>query len=197
MATAMTPQRRLYEFRLANGLCPRCGKPKDRKGFYCTECKDITNTDKRLNKEFRRSIRICPDCGKERLFENEKRCPECKAKNAAYKAKQYWANPEKKRKQQSEYHRKQYAERIEKGLCTRCGKRKPYPGARRCEICRERDRERQRIRYKNKIPDRYEEGICYRCGNPIENRKYKLCNKCVEQNRINSVFTNRQKGMTL
>lgn len=33
--TPISPQKKLYNYRRENGLCPKCGKPLDRKGFYC------------------------------------------------------------------------------------------------------------------------------------------------------------------
>lgn len=32
--TPISPQKKLYNYRRENGLCPKCGKPLDRKGFY-------------------------------------------------------------------------------------------------------------------------------------------------------------------
>jgi predicted amidophosphoribosyltransferase len=187
----MTPQRRQYEKRKFNNLCPRCGKPLDRDGFYCKECLDARNKYNRENRKFFNEVGLCPVCGKVKLFEGEKACPECKAKNATYKSEQYWKDPDKLRKRQSDYGKKQYLERIEKGICVRCGKRKPVAGYRTCGVCREKDRQAKRLRYKPKNPNRWKEGFCYRCGKPIEDKKYKLCSACVEQNRQNSQFVDR------
>ena len=184
----MTPQRKLYEYRLNNGLCPRCGNPKESNGFYCRECRKSKTEYDAQTKEFLLSIGMCPGCGKEKLYGDEKRYPECRAKDANRKLKEYWNDPVKIRRRQSDYHKRQYAERVKNGLCTRCGKRKPYPGMKMCGICREKSREQKRLNYKNKIPDRGAEGTCYRCGKPITTTGMKLCDGCIEVNRRNSVF---------
>lgn len=181
----------MYDKRRNSGLCPRCGKPLDREGFYCESCRIIRNQYNTSNKEFYRKYGICPRCGKEKLLGGEKACPECRAKDADYKLKAYQKNSDKIKKRQSDYAKVRYKQRAELGLCTRCGKRKAQEGYRQCEICKEKNRIAKRIKYKNKIPERGKEGTCYRCGNRIENNRYKLCNKCVEQNRANSQFVDR------
>lgn len=181
----ISPQRKQYEYRKSNGLCPRCGKPLDREGFYCTECLKIRNQYNRENRDFFRQHNLCPVCGKVALFGNEKSCPECRAKNAEYKTNQYQSNPQHYVEYQKSRHRILYKQRADNGVCVRCGKRKPYPGAKMCEICREKSREQKRNKYIRKIPNRGADGTCYRCGKPIDDKRYKLCSQCVEQNRKN------------
>lgn len=52
--TPISPQKKLYNYRRENGLCPKCGKPLDRKGFYCEECRKKQTTysrETRFNSE--------------------------------------------------------------------------------------------------------------------------------------------------
>ncbi len=132
---------KLYRTRKENGLCPRCGKPMDRKGYLCSNCLEKDREYRRENRKFCREHKICPMCQKEKLFGDEKQCVLCRAHYYDYRQK----NPvskEKKRIYNATFREKQnklYSERIASGICTRCGKLKVVPGRKKCKICLEKD----------------------------------------------------------
>lgn len=71
---------------------------------------------------------------------------------------------------------------IERGICTRCRKRKADYGYKTCGICREKIRNYKRIKYgKPDRSERYEQGLCYFCDNPIKDR-YRVCEKHYQMN---------------
>lgn len=51
--TPISPQKKLYNYRRENGLCPKCGKPLDRKGFYCEECREKQTAYSRETRELK------------------------------------------------------------------------------------------------------------------------------------------------
>ena len=89
-----------YKRRKDNGLCPRCGKPLDRIGHYCTNCLKKSNEYSREVREWCKQNGICPECKKNKLFGDEHICPECLARKAMYRTN----NPtsDEKRKENNE-----------------------------------------------------------------------------------------------
>ena len=175
-----------YRERKENGLCPRCGKPLDRKGFYCSSCCKVVSEYTRKNREFYRKNNICPECGKNKLFGDEKTCPECRAKAQMRKAN--YTEEQKQKyiyKYYDSHNKKQkniYKERVEKGICTRCGKRKAAYGKRKCSICQNKENEAKRKRNGNEIRrrERPKYNLCYLCGGVLD-REGGLCKKCAEK----------------
>lgn len=124
------------------GLCPRCRKPMDRKGALCTSCRAKAIVYERETREFLRANRICPYCRKNKLLENEKRCYDCYIYAAEYREKNKPTEEQRGRYRRS-FQVKQkslYQERSEKGICTRCGKRKAMLERKKCQVCLEKDR---------------------------------------------------------
>ena len=75
---------------------------------------------------------------------------------------------------------------IERGICTRCRKRKADYGYKTCGICREKIRNYKRIKYgKPDRSERYEQGLCYFCNSPVKDG-YKVCEKHYQMNVENS-----------
>lgn len=183
MATSIYNQR-LISKRKEQGLCRNCGKPLDREGTYCIECRKRITDDNTYTRHFLQNIGICPRCQKTKLFGDEKVCPECSAYGYSIAMK----SREKLGKEHyNEIHREwsknEHHKRIELGICTRCGKREPDNGFKTCGICRARDRNR-----KEKKPDRkerYKLGLCYFCDNPIKDG-YKVCEEHYQINVQNS-----------
>ena len=180
MATSIY-QQRLINKRKEQGLCLNCGKPLDRDGTYCIECRKRITDENNITRHFMQSIGICPRCQKVRLYGDEKVCPECNAYSYA-KIMQARAT-EEGRLHYNEIHakwaRNEHQRRIEQGICTRCGKREPDNGFKTCGICRAKTRKR-----KEKKPDRRERhkiGLCYFCDNPIKDG-YKVCEKHYQMN---------------
>lgn len=157
------------ERRKEKKLCLKCGNPLDREGTYCIECRKKITDETNETRHFLQNIGICPRCQKTKLFGDEKQCPECSAK--AYKLVMASRKTEYGRlqynKNHAEWAKKKHNERIEQGICTRCGKRKP-------------DRS-----------ERYKQGLCYFCDNPTKDG-YKVCEKHYEMN-VKKANSNKAK----
>ncbi len=181
---------RNYRNRKDNGLCPRCGKPLDREGHYCSECLEKNRIYRQKNRDFFRENHICTVCGKETVPSGEKICPECLAKRMSRKKP---LTEEQKERYGSRFKAQQrmlYHERSENGICTRCGKRKAALGKRKCAICLEKNAEQHRKKYLNKTNEREIRklnGLCYFCGNKIDLESGNICSKCYEKFRENGV----------
>lgn len=183
MATSIY-QQRLINKRKEQGLCLNCGKPLDRDGTYCIECRKRITDENNITRHFMQSIGICPRCQKVRLYGDEKVCPECNAYSYA-KIMQARAT-EEGRLHYNEIHakwaRNEHQRRIEQGICTRCGKREPDNGFKTCGICRNKDKEYKRGKYgKPDRKERYKQGLCYFCDNPIK-PGYRTCEKHYQMN---------------
>lgn len=141
---------RHYKTRKQNGLCPRCGKPLDREGHYCSKCVEKQRIYQKETRDFYRKNNICTVCGKVEVPKSEKICPECRAninsqrKPLTYEQKKRYG--ERFKKQQKSL----YQKRIEQGICTRCGKRKAEYGRKKCKICLDKNAEINRIRLEEK-----------------------------------------------
>ena len=161
---------RHYRMRKDNGLCPRCGNPLDRKGYYCSACLEKKRKYCRENKEFYRENGICTECGKVLVPKSERICPECRAKITASRKPMSDEQRQRNNKKFSEYEKNLYRERKEQGICTRCGKRKAIHGKAKCGICLEKDAEMHRKKYfdrPNIKEYRKQNHLCYFCGKPI------------------------------
>ena len=166
-------KKQLREFRKLRGLCVNCGKPMDREGTRCKECREKINKWNKENREWYLSHRICPRCKKNDLMGDETICPECRAKEINTTLKN------RKKDEYNAYQRKLsksiYQKRKESGICTRCGKRKATQGFTTCAMCRERDNETRRIRKgTSERSDRESRGLCFFCNNPVK-KGYKVC----------------------
>ena len=120
--------------RLARGLCPRCGKIPPAPG---------------------RSL--CEPCGERDRETRRARYAEARAGGAPYGGR----DPESRRRMARERARKRRRERVEAGLCPRCG-REPVEDGAVCEPCREARRAEERKLY----AARRAKGLCGRCGRP-------------------------------
>lgn len=175
--------KRHYKNRRKNNLCPRCGKPLDRDGFYCVECLEKNNEYRREVREWCREHKICPACGKNKLYGDEKNCIECRAIKATYKENHKLTEEQRERYNEltKKNNKNTYQERKKLGICTRCGKRKAISGKCKCAICQEKDNAIHRKRTENKqnIREyRKENHLCYYCGEPIDREQGQLCQKC-------------------
>lgn len=158
-------------------LCIRCGEPLDRNGVCCIACNNKINAEAREAYRWYQSKGVCPTCRKNKLYGNEKKCLECNIKNLEAVKK---ANKKRSKEKIAEYNKKKYQERVEAGICVKCGKRKADYGHRTCGICREKGRNRYRIKngYKEELrKERVENKECYICGKPVKTG-YKVCEEC-------------------
>ena len=189
-------QQRFIERRKAQGLCLKCGKPLDRDGAYCIECRKKITNENNDTRHFMQNIGICPRCQKVRLYGDEKVCPECNA--YAYEHIMQSRETEEGRLHYNETHakwaRNEYQRRIEQGICVRCGKRNADCGYKTCGICRAKTRNYKRIKYgKPDRSERYKQGLCYFCDNPIKDG-YKVCEKHYQMN-VEKANSNKAKDV--
>lgn len=161
-------------------MCPRCGKPLDREGYYCSECLEKVRVYHRENREFYRKNHLCTECGKNSVPEEERICPECRAKRANLRK----SHTDEQKKMFREKQNSLYMERVEQGICTRCGKRKAISGKKKCGICLAKDAEIHRKKYADR-PNireyRKKNHLCYFCGNPIDIPHKNICSACQQR----------------
>ena len=102
--------RRLTKERLAQGLCPKCGReplPPDRS--------------------------LCRSCGEKRRKAERARYARGKAEGRLYGGR----DPKSRRRNGRERSRKRLRTHRDAGLCTRCGNRPPVQGGTTCQACRD------------------------------------------------------------
>ena len=182
MATSIY-RRRLLENRKANGLCIDCGNALDRDGVRCVKCNEKNNKESKEDRKWYRENGICPRCRKNIILGTENVCPECSA--YAYEItmnSRERLGKEHYNKVHKEWSKRTHHEMIQKGICTRCRKRKADYGYKTCGICREKGRKYKRVKYgKPDRSERYIQGLCYFCDNPIKDG-YKVCEKHYNMN---------------
>ena len=186
MATSIY-QKRLLEKRKANGLCIDCGNALDRDGVRCVKCNTKHNEKNNADRKWYIENGICPVCRDNFLFGDEKVCLECGASKYAETMKsRERLGREHYNEVHKEWSKRTHHEMIERGICTRCRKRKADYGYKTCSICREKIRNYNRIKYgKPDRSERYKQGLCYFCDNPIKDG-YKVCEKHYQMNVENS-----------
>jgi hypothetical protein len=134
--------KKYYVRKKSEGLCPRCGKPLDREGHYCSVCVEKYNQYTRETRQYFIQNGICPVCRKEKLYGDEKTCIECLEK--IYESRKPMNDEEREKYNESQRKRKkmQYDFRSQNGICTRCGKRKAEKDRKKCRICLEKENRR-------------------------------------------------------
>ncbi len=116
----------------------------------------------------------CTRCGKRPAADGRSSCEPClekrrasdRAKYAAGKAaglKYGGADAEAKRRADRAKSRRRQKERIEAGLCIRCGQNPSVDGGTTCTPCREKRQAAERRQY----AERRAAGCCTRCGGPV------------------------------
>lgn len=182
MATTIY-QKRLLETRKANGLCIDCGNALDRDGVRCVKCNTKHNKEGKADRKWYRENGICPRCRKNIILGTENVCPECSA--YAYEItmnSRERLGKEHYNKVHKDWSKRTHHEMIDRGICTRCRKRKADYGYKTCGVCREKIRNYKRIKYgKPDRSERYKQGLCYFCDNPIKDG-YKVCEKHYNMN---------------
>lgn len=184
-------QDRFVKRRKDNGLCLKCGKKNDSDSLICTDCRKKINKYKAETRKWLQNYGICPRCQKNKLYGDEKNCPECSAYSYSLIMPKRELNKEHYNQIHRKWSRKTHQEMIEKGICTRCRKRKADRGYKTCGICRSATRNYKKMKYGK--PDRSERikyGLCYFCDNPVE-EGYKVCKK---HRKMNTDKANSQKA---
>lgn len=133
---------------------------------------------RKQNREYYFSIGICPRCRKEKLYNGERKCLECKAKEAELAIRRYHANAEKIQARDSERKKRRYTSRKEAGICVKCGRRNTSENHAYCRFCRVTRRNKERLVISRS--ERVAYGLCYFCGEPLD-RDGRSCTKCAER----------------
>jgi predicted amidophosphoribosyltransferase len=168
-----------YERYKAQGICVRCGSRKAKEGrVMCSECAEKMKKAQNETRKWAREHGFCPRCLRNRLWGQEKICPECLADaaiaNKKSREKYYGGN--------HEYYIMDITRLKAKGLCRGCRKNKVSTGHTYCEACLEKKRRRFRKKNEGYISrsERRFYGLCYRCGNPLDTDKG-LCSECCDK----------------
>lgn len=159
-----------YQRRKEQGLCVLCGNEKDGKYVACLSCRNKQKQDSKDRRDFLKNIGICYKCGKNKLYGQEKICPECLANNN-YKTKY-----------NAEYQKTRYEKLRSQNICTKCQKNISVENKTYCKQCliKHRNESREYRMKKNGYIQRYERisyGLCYICGDETTNDR-KLCDAC-------------------
>ena len=147
----------------------------------CSECAAKVRNAKKADREWAKEHGFCPRCMKNKLFGDEKICPECLAYMYAVNIK----SRQKNYGDNHTYYLKDIARLKEQRICRGCRKKKAAEGHTYCKECLAKKRIRRRRDYQreteNYIPrsERRFYGLCYRCGNPNDTDKG-LCSECSE-----------------
>ena len=149
--------------------------------MLCQECADADNVRHKKDREWYANMGFCYRCGKERVFGEEKICPECLAK-ASIVNKKYI---EKKYGDFHAFYLADIAKIKAKGVCRSCRTVKAVEGHTYCAKClakqNERNKRRDRLLRLNRVGigrnERPSYGLCYICGNPLDTDK-RLCSSC-------------------
>ena len=167
----------------------------------CEECAEKQRIYVKESRAFFKSISMCPRCGKNKLFGDEKECPECLAMMYEINRK----SKERRNTTSSDYFKKYYQQSKESGLCCDCRKRKAAKGHVYCQNCLAKRKERGRIYRRKKDNNELERserpnyGLCYTCGNLLD-RDGRICKKCADKmtknlqsHHINKIWENENK----
>ncbi|MDE0175587.1 MAG: hypothetical protein OYH76_10210 [Defluviicoccus sp.] len=141
----------------------------------------------RRERAARQAEGVCIRCGKAPAADGRKSCEPClekrrasdRAKYAAGKAAGLpygGADPEVKRRAGRAKSKRRQKERIEAGLCIRCGGRPPVEGGTTCRPCRQKRQAAEKRLY----AERRAAGRCTRCGGPV----YDGLTRCAPCNAI-------------
>ena len=128
----------------------------------------------RKERAARQAEGTCARCGKRPAADGRSSCEPCldksrasdRAKYAVGKAaglKYGGANADAKRRAGRAKSKRRQKERIEAGLCIRCGAQPPAEGGTTCAPCREKRQAAERRQY----AERRAAGCCTRCGGPV------------------------------
>jgi hypothetical protein len=177
--------------RKVKGLCPDCGKERDRDEFYmCSKCSEM---NKRRRQRFKDSG-MCVRCGK----------PAVKGKTQCERCENIALVESKAR----------YKEKRERGICTACGINRPAPKKTMCEMCLAKMAERQLV-YLESISDSKkkefynknyakakqkrelakQDGICTKCFKRKATPGYFTCMECRVKTRNEKRERDRRRGV--
>lgn len=166
-----------------DGKCVRClGRDALPGKVMCEVCANKGKKYREETRKWLKKVGYCPRCGRNKLYGEEKTCPECLA-NAAIANKKY---RQKHYGSDHEYYVMDIARLKEKGLCRGCRKNEVAEGHTYCLTCLIKKRKRTRLNHQYDFNDfiprveRRSYGLCYRCGSPLDTDK-NACSKCCKE----------------
>lgn len=179
-----------YLTRKAEGRCTKCGVllTDDRKGkSSCAACSKKNTEYKRLQREQSRALGICPRCNKNKLFGDEKNCPECRAINYIFNLHYQENNRELRNEMSKTANKKRRERRKAERKCIYCDRdiSNLKDELMSCEYCRAKNRIRQKKYRPSKPKSEYlitirkQLGVCPQCGEKTY-LNYGLCKKHYE-----------------
>ena len=140
----------------------------------------------KLDYLFAKQHGICVNCKTREAEPGKTLCLECqeksRIKNRRALEKMTEQEKQERYRRNNERYRRVYAERKQKGVCVKCGKRKSVAGRTLCIDCLVKSRRRKDRRYNNEIErnERPEYGLCYVCAQPVCEESASLCRKHYE-----------------
>ena len=122
-------KRAVHDQRVADGVCIRCGGPRDDKYMTCKACRDKDVAYRRNGKKLydhRKMTGMCVDCGVAAAEAGRVLCKRCmnRRKVSNRKNDPGWVKKEERRKRL-----------FEAGLCIDCSKPTDREGKQRCSAC--------------------------------------------------------------
>ena len=173
---------------IEQGLCPTCRKPKDREGYYCSECLAKQKERRKKDVEFYVEMGLCRVCGKNKSVPGTTYCEACSERMYEYGRKRYQRDPERVRELNRNSAMKRYYECKAAGICTSCKKNKAVNGKVMCQLCLDKDAQRHALKYDGiSLDERAKRGICRFCNEPVK-EGYRTCEKhyqmCCQASRI-------------
>lgn len=166
------------------GLCPVCGKERDREDrAHCTACREKKNAKQRSQRVKYIEYGICPICKVNPIYDGRKKCFDCTAMARTYRENVRVADREAYNAQARIYNKQNYHKNRELGLCVMCRRKVEEPEKyAKCSICRAKYRQRHAEKMAQRGPVKTqgqiwrEQGLCYLCGGELYEDK-KLCKR--------------------
>ncbi len=159
-ASSLSRRQQLRAERAERGLCPRCGKRPPEPG-----------------------LKLCHRCGEKRRATDRARRAKARAEGKQYGGR----DPERRRRADRAGDKRRRRARLDAGLCTSCGRRRPSDDRSVCEPCREARRALDRRRY----VERRAASRCVRCTQPTVDGLSR-CGRCLalEKQRVSPEHEN-------
>ena len=155
----MATRRDTVEYRKANNLCPRDGRPNHPGRKMCEYCLKKSAEKTKRHRQKKKANNLCLSCGQK--VDNVKFCDKCKESVAL---------------SSHNSHIKRYNSRKQSGICVDC-KQPTEIGKTMCIICLERRSDTQRVKRNTFISNE----LCSQCGKNPRLADGKRCQTCIEK----------------
>jgi len=131
-----------HDYRKANGLCVKCGKPKDDSDrLQCESCRKEQSEYLKMRRKYFLNNKICPICRTTRLADGEKVCTDCSQKLKDRRESYGYGKGDMRA-----YNRARRERLKAQGLCVTCGREKADGGTVTCRKCKKRATELRELR---------------------------------------------------